>query len=263
MSPVILVTGGGSGIGRATILRFAAEGYKCAIADINEESAEATAAMVKNLIPEVKTLALKVDVTKSEDVQRMVTLTVEEFSRIDVAVNCAGVICPSSQKLLHEVSEEDWDQVIDINLKGVFLCMKYEIAQILQQEPLVQEDSLRSGIKGSIVNASSIAGKVPVPQWSAYCASKFGVNSLTQSVAKEYAETGIRINAVCPGFTETPMTDYITSNPQLLAFFKNAMHSKRFATSKEIADSIYFLGSLTVPFIQGTCLSVDGGGIKA
>ena len=174
-------------------------------------------------------------------------------------MNCAGILIPSSNVLLHELAEDDWNKTIDVNLNGVYLCMKYQITQMLNQEPLIQ---VKSAIKGSIVNVSSFAGKIPVPKWSAYCASKFGVTCLTQSTAKEYAESGIRINAVCPGFVETPLIDYIISDTSRSEAAKNKNYSGRFASAKEIADSIYFLGCGTVPFIHGACLSVDGGGAK-
>ena len=262
MLPVVLVTGGGSGIGRATILKFAGEGYHCVIADINIDNAKETAAMVKAVKPEVKTLVIQVDVTKSDDVQRMVNQTVEEFTRIDVAVNCAGIYLPQSGGPLHQVPDEAWMKTIDVNLTGVFLCMKYEIAQMLKQESLHTSDPIRSKIKGSIVNASSVAGKVACPNMSAYSSSKFGVSCLTQSVQKEYAESGIRINAVCPGFIDTPMVGWAKRDVSASQKLLSSVYPDRLGTSEEIADSIYFLGSLSVPFIKGALLSIDGGGVK-
>jgi NAD(P)-dependent dehydrogenase (short-subunit alcohol dehydrogenase family) len=192
---VALVTGGGSGIGRATALAFAREDAKVVVVDIAVEGGEATVRMIQETRGEA--LFLKADVSKAGEVQALVQRTVDTYGRLDCAHNNAGVgVAPAPTA---DVTEENWDYTININLKGVWLCMKYEIPQMLTQGG------------GAIVNTASILGLVGIPTVAAYVASKHGVVGLTKTAALEYAQAGLRINAVCPGFIRTPMVNVLSN----------------------------------------------------
>src|SRR5579863_5773190 len=189
-----LVTGGTSGIGRETAILFAKAGAKVVVAGRHAKEGEETIELIRSAGGEG--LFVKTDVSKAAEVETLVQVAVESFGRLDVAFNNAGIEGVWSS--IVRQSEEDWDRTIAINLKGVWLCLKYEIRQMLMQ-----------GGGGAIVNMSSITGLVGSVGVAAYSASKHGVMGLTQTAALENAKRGIRINAVCPGFTETPMADRI------------------------------------------------------
>src|SRR6266487_5715931 len=190
---VALVTGGASGIGRATALTFAREGAKLVIADMNEEGGQQTVHMITEQGGEA--IFVHVDVSQATAVEAMISQTVETYGRLDCAHNNAG-IGSRPRAPLHECTEETWDRVLGINLKGVWLCMKYEMIQMLTQG------------SGTIVNTASIMGLVG--SWSgsgAYNASKHGVVGLTKTAALEYAKVGLRVNAVFPGYIRTPLVE--------------------------------------------------------
>jgi len=241
---IALVTGGGSGIGRATALIFAREGAKVVVADIVVDGGEETVKMIK--VAGGDALFVKVDVSKAADVEAMVHQTVEMYGRLDCAFNNAGI--EGEQAPIVENSEENWDRVININLKGVWLCMKYEIPQMLKQGG------------GAIVNTSSVAGLVGFQGITPYVASKHGVAGLTKTVALEYATSGIRVNAVCPGVIRTPMIDRFTGgDAEAEAQFTSLEPVGRMGTPEEIGEAVVWLCSEAASFVTGHPMVVDGG----
>jgi NAD(P)-dependent dehydrogenase (short-subunit alcohol dehydrogenase family) len=243
---VALVTGGASGIGRATALTFAREGAKLVIADKHEEGGQQTVHMIRENGGDAT--LVQVDVSRATEVEAMISTTVETYGRLDCAHNNAG-IGSRPRVRLHELSEEGWDQVMSINLKGVWLCMKYEILQMLQQG------------QGAIVNTASIMGLVG--SWSrsgAYNASKHGVVGLTKTAALEYATAGIRVNAVCPGYIRTPLiAEALASNPEMEAEIVARHPVGRMGYPEEIAEAVIWLCSAAASFVTGHTMTVDGG----
>ncbi|KAI8506902.1 hypothetical protein Bbelb_153410 [Branchiostoma belcheri] len=261
---VALVTGGGSGIGRATAIRFAELGYSCVVADINEPSAKETLGMLQT-----PGLAVQVDVTMATSVEAMVTAAVQHFGQIDCAFNCAGIEATPAKTA--DQQEDEFDRVMAVNAKGVWLCLKYEIAQMLKQEPVVNDPAKWAdkpdvcrfrGARGSIVNASSMAGLGPLAYTSPYCASKFAVLGLTKTAAVEYAKDGIRVNAVCPGLVATPLADRVweMSPPDFRAMQDPKIFPVgRFAAPEEVAEAVCWLCSDACPFTTGEHLKIAGG----
>ncbi len=243
---VALVTGGASGIGRATALTFAREGAKLIIADLNEEGGQQTVHMITEQGGEAT--FVQTDVTQTTAVEALISKAVETYGRLDCAHNNAG-IGSRPRVLLHELSEESWDRVLDINLKGVWLCMKYEIRQMLTQGG------------GTIVNTASIMGLVG--SWSrsgAYNASKHGVVGLTKTAALEYATSGIRVNCVCPGYIRTPLLEgLLTSQPAMEAQIVARHPIGRMGQPEEIAEAVVWLCSDAASFVTGHTMTVDGG----
>jgi NAD(P)-dependent dehydrogenase (short-subunit alcohol dehydrogenase family) len=241
-----LVTGGASGIGRATALAMVREGARVAVADKSTEGAGETVAMINS--GGGQAIALGVDVADEGAVQAMVARTIDAFGRLDCAFNNAGVapyhVGPGGQRT-HEMSREAFDGMLAINLSGVFLCMKHEIAHMLGQGG------------GAIVNTASVAGLVGLPTASNYVAAKHGVVGLTKSAAMEYAQDGIRVNCVNPGYIKTPMTDpgMARRYDQLMA--RVPMH--RLGVPEEIAEAVVWMCSDKASFMTGACHVIDGG----
>jgi NAD(P)-dependent dehydrogenase (short-subunit alcohol dehydrogenase family) len=241
---VALVTGAGSGIGQATALTLAREGASVVIADRDEAAGAATLEMITGQGGRALTIA--VDTAEARGIEALVRRTVECFGRLDCAVNNAAVRGPVV--LTAEHTEENWDRIVSTNLKGVWLCMKFEIGQMLRQGG------------GAIVNIASNFGLVGSPGRSAYSASKHGVIGLTKAAALEYAGRNIRINAVCPGPTRTPfMESMLREQPGILPALEAAQPSGRVAQSSEIAEAVVWLCSDRATFVSGASLPVDGG----
>ena len=241
---IALVTGGSSGIGRASALAFAREGAKVVVADVTAEGGQETVRLIKEAGGEAR--FLKVDVARAAEVETLITQTVAAYGRLDCAYNNAGI--EGAFVSTTEYPEADWDRVLAINLKGVWLCMKYEIAQMLQQGG------------GAIVNTASGAGLVGVAGLSAYVASKHGVVGLTKTAALEYAKAGIRVNAVCPGVIQTPMVARLTSQrPEMAEALVAAEPMGRTGKPEEIAEAVVWLCSEAASFVTGHAMSVDGG----
>ena len=241
---VVLVTGAGSGIGRAISLAFADEGSRVVVADVDVAAGKETAQAIAEVGAEA--IFLQADVGKGEQVQAMIHKAVATYGHLDCACNNAGVA--GSMARIADCTEENWDRTIRINLKGVWLCMKYEILQMLNQG------------YGVIVNTSSAAGLVGLQGWSPYVASKHGVIGLTRSAALEYAKDNIRVNAVCPSIINTGMAESFTGGDQRVeAYILGQQPLSRMGTPEEVAAAVVWLCSEEASFVTGHALAVDGG----
>jgi A-factor type gamma-butyrolactone 1'-reductase (1S-forming) len=244
---VVIVTGGSSGIGAAAALGFAREGARVVIAARRSDQSDAVVRQIEALGSEG--LFIKTDVTKPADIEAMVETTLSRFGRLDCAVNNAGVAGPVNVPVA-EIEESAWDDVMNVNLKGVWICMKHEIPAMLKHG------------KGAIVNISSIYGSKPSDVGHApYCASKFGLIGLSKTAAIDYGQQGIRINVVSPGYTHSEMMDpFVQALPDVVKTLCNkySAHS-RLGKSEEVADAITWLCSDEAHFVSGAVLTVDGG----
>jgi NAD(P)-dependent dehydrogenase (short-subunit alcohol dehydrogenase family) len=239
-----IVTGGTSGIGRDAAILFAKEGAKVVVAGRRDVEGGETLDLVRKAGGDG--LFVKTDVSRAAEVRALVEKTVGEFGRLDFAFNNAGI--EGKWIPIAEQAEEDWDQTIDINLKGVWLCMKYEIQQMLKQ---------RKG--GAIVNMSSIAGMMGSAGAATYCASKHGVMGLTKSGALEIARSGIRINAICPAVIETPMGERVFGEPEMRKHATSLHPLGRFGTPMEVAEAVVWMCSEHASFMTGQWIVLDGG----
>jgi NAD(P)-dependent dehydrogenase (short-subunit alcohol dehydrogenase family) len=239
-----IVTGGTSGIGRDTAVLFAKAGVKVVVAGRREAEGNETIDLVR--AGGGDGLFVKTDVSLAADVQALVRKTVEKFGRLDIAFNNAGT--EGSVIPIAEQSEEDWDRTIGINLKGTWLCLKYEIQQMLKQ-----------GSGGAIVNMASVAGLIGSAGFATYCASKHGVMGLTKSAALETARNGIRINVVCPAVIETPMGERVFGGPGIRDYAIGLHPIGRFGTPMEVAEAVVWMCSDRASFMTGQSLVLDGG----
>ncbi|HXW06449.1 MAG TPA: SDR family oxidoreductase [Vicinamibacterales bacterium] len=242
---VAFVTGGASGIGRATAQAFAREAASVAVADVDEQANRETARLIEDTGG--RALAVRCDVTRTDDVRAALNKTVEAFGRLDVAFNNAGVE-PRNPAPTGDYDEDEWNRILDINLRGVFLCMKHEIPLILRQGG------------GAIVNTSSGAGVIGIKGSPAYTAAKHGVIGLTRATALDYAAQNIRVNAVCPGYIDTPMMHRFTGGtPEDRAKVVSEELVGRMGRPEEIASAVLWLCSDAAAFTIGHALVVDGG----
>jgi len=242
---VALVTGGNSGIGRSTAIKFAQEGAQVVIAARRVDEGMQTVDAIRQAGG--KAIFVRTDVAEAGEVAALIQKTVATYGRLDCAFNNAGTGFGAP---LHELPEKEWDRVIDINLKGVWLCMKYEIAQMLTQG------------SGVIVNDSSAAGLTGYARSPLYAASKHGVVGLSKSAALQYVNKGIRINVVCPGLVMTPMAERsFAGGPHVKEWFEAHQPTGRGGTPEDIAEAVVWLCSDAASFITGAALPVDGGAL--
>ncbi|MFT6796733.1 MAG: NAD(P)-dependent dehydrogenase (short-subunit alcohol dehydrogenase family) [Maribacter sp.] len=241
---VVLITGSSSGIGRGAALTFAAQGAKVVLASRSQDANQ-------ELLDEIKknggsAIFVKTDITKTEDIANMVKRTISEYGKLDIAVNNAGVEGTPDVKTA-DYDEQVWDQVIDINLKGVWLSMKYEIPELLKEGG------------GVIINISSLAGLQGGGAGIGYHASKFGVVGMTKATALEYAKDNLRVNAVCPAVIETPMAERAFDTDEKRNHAIDFHPVGRFGTVDEVVSTICWLASDEASFITGSAVAVDGG----
>ncbi len=242
---VALVTGGSGGIGRATALALAKEGAQVLITDVNGEGGAETVRLIEAQGGTASYITG--DVSNEDEVKTMIDAIVERYGKLDIAVNNAGV--GGERKRLQDQTNESYEQVMNVNVKGVWLCMKHEIPEMLGNET-----------GGVIINIASVAGLIAAPGLSLYSASKHAVIGLTKSAAIELASKGIRVNAVCPSYTDTAMVSALLEDqPRLTDNIRTASPMRRLGTPTEIAEAIVWLASDKASFVNGVTLATDGG----
>lgn len=240
----VLVTGGASGIGRAVVERLAADGARLVIADILAGEGESVAEQIRQAGGEA--VFVHTDARNGDQVQAMVATALDTYGRLDCAVNNAGV--EHGLQALADFGEEDWERVQDINLKGVWLCLKHELPVMVRQG------------QGSIVNLASVAGLVGAPLFGPYVASKHGVVGLTRTAALEYGRMGVRVNAVCPSAIRTEMFERsLTDRRDLAEKLVRNSPMRRLGEPAEVAEAVVWLCSDAASFVNGHALTVDGG----
>lgn len=237
----IVVTGGGSGIGRAIVEALSAAGAFVTIGDINEDAGKETLAAVAKL-GQGKAQFVRTDVSSEDSIRALVAAAVDKYGRLDGAANCAGI--EPHGKPLHELTAAEWDRVMSVNLRGVFLATKHEIAAMLA-----------SG-GGSIVSISSVTAVMGLSNMAEYVTTKAGITGLVRAAAGEYANAGIRVNALLPGVTDTPMVQRLSQRPSAANF---TIPLNRMASSAEIAAGAVWLLSDQASYVTGHCLMADGG----
>jgi NAD(P)-dependent dehydrogenase (short-subunit alcohol dehydrogenase family) len=243
---VALVTGAGSGIGRASALVFAREGARVIVSDLDVEGGAETLDAIRKAGGEAS--FIQADVSRENDVANLIQQTIATFDRLDCAHNNAGLA--GSPAALHEMTVDEWQRVLAVNLTGVFLCLKHEIPKMIVQGG------------GAIVNTSSGAGVLGTPGLAHYCASKHGVLGLTKTAALENARTGVRVNAVCPGAVDTPMLRAsMAGSQEIEKMVLRSQPTGRFGTPEEIAEAAVWLCSDRSSFVTGESLLVDGGSV--
>jgi NAD(P)-dependent dehydrogenase (short-subunit alcohol dehydrogenase family) len=238
---VVLITGGRSGIGRATAIAFAEQGAKVVIA--GRSHANETLAEIEKVGGDA--IFVTCDVSVSADVQNLVKKTIAKYGRLDVAFNNSGLL-PVTTELVQQ-TEEDFVKIVDVDLKGLFLCMKYQIPEMVKAGG------------GSIINCGSVVSLVADPWMAPYVAAKHGVAGITKAAALEYAKQNVRVNAICPGFTATGMTAGWMADPEMCELVKSFNAANRIAEPEEIAGIVLFLGSPMASFVSGSVIAVDFG----
>jgi NAD(P)-dependent dehydrogenase (short-subunit alcohol dehydrogenase family) len=241
---VAVVTGGTSGIGRETAVLFASRGAKVVVSGRRQAEGDETVQLIRKAGSEG--IFVKTDVSRAAEVKAMIDKAVDTYGKVDCAFNNAGIEGKAWNPIIDQ-SEEDWDQVIDINLKGTWLCMKYELKQMLKQGA------------GAIVNNSSVAGYIGAAGAATYCASKHGVLGLTKAAALECGSSGIRVNAVCPAVIETPMADRLFGEPAVQKWMLGHYPIGRFGKSSEVAEAVLWMCSSAASFMTGQSMILDGG----
>jgi 3-oxoacyl-[acyl-carrier protein] reductase len=237
---VVIITGAGSGIGKETALLFAKEGARVIVADVNEKGGNETVAEIKGIGREG--FFVKLDVTNREQSKQMVKDTLEKYGRIDILINNAGIV---QDALVLKMTEEQWDKVINVNLKGVFNCIQAVVEVMVNQG------------NGVIINTSSIVGLNGNVGQVNYAATKAGLIGMTKTLAKELGKKGIRVNAVAPGFIMTPMTSNVPE--KILEMMQEKTPLRRLGETKDVAYAYLYLASDEANFVNGTVLRVDGG----
>lgn len=245
---IAIVTGGGSGIGRATALLFASEGATIIVADTDEKTGKETVQLIISANGNAEFVTC--DVSQSPDVRKLTDTAVNKFEKIDILFNNAGI---AGQHPVTEISEADWDRVLAVNLRGVFLCSKYAIPHMVKNGG------------GVIVNTASAVGLVGSAGQASYCASKGGVVLLTKAMALDYAKDNIRVNCICPGVVRTPLVERFLSGfkgeerAKMEEMFRSVSPLNRYSQPEEIARGVLYLASDDASFVTGIALPIDGG----